>query len=54
VAAQFTGLQGKYVPLKETINGFEELIEGKLDHISEPDFYMAGGIDEVKSRAKSA
>ena len=55
VAFQFTGLPGKYVPLKETINGFEELIEGKLDHISEQDFYMAGGIDEVKARAaKSA
>jgi F-type H+-transporting ATPase subunit beta len=51
VAAQFTGLTGKYVPLKETIAGFEELIEGKLDHISEQDFYMAGGIDEVKARA---
>src|SRR5579871_6889740 len=51
VAAQFTGLVGKYVPLKETINGFEELIEGKLDHISEQDFYMAGGMDEVKARA---
>jgi F-type H+-transporting ATPase subunit beta len=51
VAAQFTGLKGKYVPLKETITGFEELIEGKLDHISEQDFYMAGGIDEVKARA---
>ncbi|APR75216.1 ATP synthase beta chain [Minicystis rosea] len=55
VAAQFTGLSGKYVPLKETIAGFEELIEGKLDHISEQDFYMAGGIDDVKARAaKSA
>ena len=51
VAAQFTGLVGKYVPLKDTINGFEELIEGKLDHISEQDFYMAGGMDEVKARA---
>ncbi len=55
VAQQFTGLAGKYVPLKETINGFEELIDGKLDHISEQDFYMAGGMDEVKARAaKSA
>jgi F-type H+-transporting ATPase subunit beta len=54
VAAQFTGLQGKYVPLKETIAGFEELIEGKLDHVSEQDFYMAGGIDEVKARAAKA
>ena len=51
VAAQFTGLVGKYVPLKDTINGFEELIDGKLDHISEQDFYMAGGIDDVKARA---
>ena len=51
VAAQFTGLSGKYVPLKDTINGFEELIDGKLDHISEQDFYMAGGIDDVKARA---
>ena len=54
VAAQFTGLPGKYVPLKETINGFEELIEGKLDHISEQDFYMAGSMDEVKARAAKA
>jgi F-type H+/Na+-transporting ATPase subunit beta len=54
VAAQFTGLPGKYVPLKETINGFEEIVEGKLDHISEQDFYMAGGIDEVKARAAKA
>jgi F-type H+-transporting ATPase subunit beta len=55
VAAQFTGLEGKLVSLKDTINGFEEIVEGKLDHISEQDFYMAGGIDEVKARAaKSA
>jgi F-type H+-transporting ATPase subunit beta len=55
VATQFTGIAGKYVPLKETINGFEELVDGKLDHISEQDFYMCGGIDEVKARAaKSA
>jgi F-type H+-transporting ATPase subunit beta len=54
VAAQFTGLVGKYVSLKDTISGFEELIEGKLDHISEQDFYMAGGMDEVKARAAKA
>ena len=55
VAAQFTGLEGKLVSLKDTVNGFEEIIEGKLDHISEQDFYMAGGIDDVKARAaKSA
>ena len=54
VAAQFTGLTGKLVSLKDTINGFEEIIEGKLDHISEQDFYMAGGIDEVKAKAAKA
>jgi len=51
VAEQFTGLKGVYVPLKDTIDAFEEILEGKLDHISEQDFYMAGGIDEVKARA---
>ncbi len=51
VAAQFTGRAGKLVSLKDTIAGFEEILEGKLDHISEQDFYMAGGIDEVKARA---
>jgi len=54
VAAQFTGLTGKLVSLKDTINGFEEIIEGKLDHISEQDFYMVGGIDEVKAKAAKA
>jgi F-type H+-transporting ATPase subunit epsilon len=38
------------VSLKDTIAGFEEILEGKLDHVSEQDFYMAGGIDEVKAR----
>jgi F-type H+/Na+-transporting ATPase subunit beta len=54
VAAQFTGLEGKLVSLKDTISGFEEIIEGKLDHVSEQDFYMAGGIDEVKARNAKA
>jgi F-type H+/Na+-transporting ATPase subunit beta len=55
VAAQFTGLEGKLVSLKDTVSGFEEIIDGKLDHISEQDFYMAGGMDDVKARAaKSA
>ncbi|MDI1445831.1 F0F1 ATP synthase subunit beta [Polyangium sp. 6x1] len=52
VAAQFTGRSGKLVSLKDTISGFEEIIDGKLDHVSEQDFYMAGGIDEVKARAE--
>ncbi|MBK8256590.1 MAG: F0F1 ATP synthase subunit beta [Polyangiaceae bacterium] len=51
VAAQFTGFAGKLVPLKDTIASFEEILEGKLDHVSEQDFYMCGGIDEVKARA---
>jgi F-type H+-transporting ATPase subunit beta len=53
VATQFTGIPGKYVPLKETIDSFEEILEGKLDHISEGDFYMKGGIDEVKEAAEA-
>ena len=51
VASQFTGLEGKLVSLKDTITGFEEIVDGKLDHVSEQDFYMCGGIDEVKARA---
>jgi F-type H+/Na+-transporting ATPase subunit beta len=54
VASQFTGLEGKLVSLKDTITGFEEIIEGKLDHVSEQDFYMCGGIDEVKARNAKA
>jgi F-type H+-transporting ATPase subunit beta len=51
VAQQFTGRSGKYVPIKETIDGFEEILAGKLDHISESDFYMKGNIEEVKEAA---
>ncbi len=47
VAEQFTGYQGKYVPLKETIRGFMEIIEGKHDQIPESCFLYAGTIDEV-------
>jgi F-type H+/Na+-transporting ATPase subunit beta len=54
VASQFTGLEGKLVSLKDTITGFEEIIEGKLDTVSEQDFYMCGGIDEVKARNAKA
>lgn len=54
VAQQFTGREGKYVPLSETIRGFKEILEGKLDDIPEQYFYMAGTIDEVKERAKDA
>ena len=52
VAEQFTGYQGKYVPLKETIRGFREIVEGKHDDIPESAFLFAGGIDDVVARAK--
>jgi F-type H+/Na+-transporting ATPase subunit beta len=51
VAAQFTGRSGKYVPLKETITGFQEILSGALDDLPEQAFYMAGNIDEVKEAA---
>ena len=47
VAEQFTGMEGKYLPLKETVRGFREILEGKHDEISEQMFLFAGGIDEV-------
>lgn len=53
VAAQFTGREGKYVTVKETIRGFKMLVEGELDTLPEQAFYMAGGIDEVIERAKT-
>ena len=48
VAEQFTGLKGAYVPLEESVSGFEEILNGKLDHIPEQDFYLKGNIEEVK------
>lgn len=54
VAEQFTGYQGKYVPLKETIRGFKEIIEGMHDDIPESAFLFAGTIDDVVAKAKSA
>ena len=53
VAEQFTGMTGKYVPLKETIRGFKEIIEGKHDDLPESAFLFAGTIDEVVEKAKS-
>jgi F-type H+-transporting ATPase subunit beta len=52
VAEAFTGRPGKYVPLKETIAGFKELVEGKLDDLPEQAFYMCGNIDEAKANAE--
>src|SRR5882757_3330997 len=51
VAQQFTGLEGKYVPIAETIRGFREIVEGKHDELSEQDFYMVGTIEDVVAKA---
>ena len=50
VAEQFTGTPGKYIPLKETIRGFREILDGRHDELPEQMFLMAGGIDEVVER----
>jgi F-type H+-transporting ATPase subunit beta len=52
VAEQFTGLQGKYVPIAETIKGFKEVVEGKHDELPEQAFYMVGGIEEAVAKAE--
>ena len=54
VAGQFTGLEGKYVPISETIRGFKEILEGKHDSIPEGYFLNAGSIDDVVARANNA
>jgi len=51
VAEDFTGLKGKYVPLKDTIRGFQELLEGKHDSVPEQAFFMQGTIEDVQKRA---
>ncbi|MBR7040057.1 MAG: F0F1 ATP synthase subunit beta, partial [Oscillospiraceae bacterium] len=53
VAEQFTGMQGTYVPLKETLRGFKEIIEGKHDDLPESAFLFVGTIDEAVEKAKS-
>lgn len=52
VAEAFTGTPGRYVPVKETVRGFKEILEGKYDHLPEAAFYMVGTIDEVVEKAK--
>lgn len=54
VAEAYSSYSGRYVPLKETIRGFREIVEGKADHISEAHFYMKGTIDEVYQSAREA
>ena len=48
VAEVFTGRPGKQVPIKDTVRGFKEILEGKHDDVPENNFYMKGGIDEIK------
>jgi len=52
VAEQFTGIPGKYLSVKESIESFKGICEGKYDHIPEQAFFMVGGIEEVLQRAK--
>ncbi len=52
VAEVFTGKQGRYVPVKETVRGFREILEGKWDHLPEQAFYMVGTIDEAAEQAE--
>jgi len=54
VATQFTGIEGKYVPIAESIRGFKEILEGKHDDIPERAFFMKGTIDEVVAEAGGA
>ena len=53
VGEQFTGMPGKYVPIKETIRGFKEILEGKYDDLPESAFLFAGTIDDVIEKAKT-
>ena len=52
VGETFTGIKGQYVPVKETVRGFSEILEGKHDNLPEQAFYMAGTIDEVVEKAQ--
>ncbi|MEM7249767.1 MAG: F0F1 ATP synthase subunit beta, partial [Acidobacteriota bacterium] len=52
VAAQFTGMEGRYVKIDDTIRGFEELCEGKHDDLPEEAFYLVGGIEEAQEKAE--
>ncbi len=52
VAEQFTGLQGRFVPIADTISGFREIIDGNMDDVPEQAFYLVGGIEEVHEKAR--
>ena len=53
VAKNFTGQEGKFVPLKETIKGFKAIVAGEYDHLPEQAFYMVGAIEEAVEKAKT-
>jgi F-type H+/Na+-transporting ATPase subunit beta len=53
VAEVFTGTPGKYVPLKDTVRSFKQIVDGELDHLPEQAFYMAGAIEDVHEQAKA-
>ena len=52
MASQFTGRDGKYVELKDSIKGFQEIVDGKHDDLPEQAFYMQGGIEDVLEEAE--
>jgi len=52
VAETFTGMEGRYVPVKETVRGFKEILDGNHDALPEQAFFMAGTIDDVVEKAK--
>ncbi len=52
VAEQFTGLEGRYVPIADTVKGFKEIVEGKHDDVPEQAFYMGGTIEEALEKAE--
>ena len=52
VAEQFTGISGEYVPLEETIKGFNEILDGKHDDLPEQAFYMVGGIEQAVAKGR--
>ncbi len=53
VAEKFTGLEGKYVPLRDTIRGFKTIISGEVDDLPEAAFYNVGAIEEAFEKAKT-
>jgi F-type H+-transporting ATPase subunit beta len=53
VASRFNNMEGRYVPVKETIRGFKMILDGEVDHIPEQAFYMTGGMDDVLEKTKA-